>query len=130
MYKPTNNDLELMVKWCIKKFGYSKYAKGKPKIKFRPFLEKKKFDGRYIGDLNLIEVNPNNSIEFICATVVHELTHYKQNMYKYNILFRRYDYDNHPLEIKANAVMDKYSGELYEWFNKNRGKDLKLKDIK
>jgi Zn-dependent peptidase ImmA (M78 family) len=128
--KLDNNDLELLVKWCTKKFGYSKYIKGKPTIIFDIDLEKLDYLGLYDWDKNLITINPINNIRGICGIVIHEYSHYLQDGDRYVLLGDGVLYEENHFETKADKRMDKYKDRLYLWFKENKGKKVKLKDIK
>jgi hypothetical protein len=83
---------KLILSWCIEKYGPSEYANLKTlKIKLDSNLE---YIGQYMQYNNTITLNPR------CSTVIHEYTHFQQDMNKYHEY--RTSYENHPYEISSN----------------------------
>jgi hypothetical protein len=108
-----------MFDWCKKKFGESKYNSP-----FSIKISRKNNDvhGRYYDDLNFIQINIKQHKSFIdlCDTIIHEYTHYLQNMSMYDHYFSKHsrNYDNHPYEISANKKARMYCKELRADFKK------------
>lgn len=117
------NDILTMYMWCKEKFGISKYQKGFPKIVINRTC-KKEF-GLYYGDKNIIVINlkAHKSVIDLCNTVIHEYTHYLQNMEMYDEYFCKYNrnYNNHPYEISANNKAYKHEKALKKDFLSLRG---------
>jgi len=108
-----------MFDWCKSKFGESKFNNDfDVKISRK---EKGKY-GCYIDDLDIIQINLNvhKSLIELCDTVIHEYTHYLQNMVMYDKYFLKHNrnYNNHPYEISANNKAKKYRKELRAEFKK------------
>jgi len=114
-----------MFSWCYNKFGESKFNDN-----FDVKVSRKEKDkyGCYIDDMDVIQINLNahKSLIELCDTVIHEFTHYLQDMYMYNKYFLKHNrnYDNHPYEISADNKAKKYRKELRAEFKKVFAKDL------
>jgi hypothetical protein len=59
--------------------------------------------GQYNITNNHIQIHYDicGSVRMMIATIIHEYTHYTQNMKQYHILYKQYGYDRHPQEIEA-----------------------------
>lgn len=115
----TRKDVQFMLDWCSQKFGRSRFAKYPGLYLNRTNNE---FYGQYIPDKNKIQINlkKHRSVIEVCSTVIHEYTHYLQDMKKYNVYlyeFRR-TYCSHPYEYTARNREIRYSKELKSAFNK------------
>jgi hypothetical protein len=96
---------KLTLDWCIEKYGPSAYANVKTlTINLNPNLE---CLGQYFPYPNIIVINPkkHRSLIALCSTIIHEYTHFQQDMVKY--LEYRTSYDNHPYEISSNNRSDR-----------------------
>ena len=96
---------KLTLDWCIEKYGPSAYANVKTlTIDLNPNLE---CLGQYFPYPNTIVINPkkHRSLIALCSTIIHEYTHFQQDMVKY--LEYRTSYDNHPYEISSNNRSDR-----------------------
>jgi Zn-dependent peptidase ImmA (M78 family) len=115
----TRTEVLKALEFCVLEFGISKYKKEIPRIHF---MTKNKMasdpiaKGYYEPTKNLIVIFKcaHNSCVDLFDTMVHEYTHYCQDMSEYSRLCRSYSYDNHPYEIEAWA-----KGEEYKWFCKD-----------
>lgn len=90
----------LLLGWCIEKYGPSKYNNLKTlKIQIDP---NHIHFGMYEPCQNAIILNPkrHRSLLSWCSTVIHEYTHFKQDMEKYGEY--RTSYEKHPYEITCN----------------------------
>lgn len=87
----------LLLSWCKEKYGPSQYQNIKT-LKIRLDSKLEGF-GQYFPYLNEIVINPKKHKSLLqwCGTVIHEYTHFTQDMYKY--LEYRNRYENHPYEI-------------------------------
>lgn len=67
--------------------------------------------GQYDIARNKIEIHYNicGDVKMMIRTIIHEYTHYTQNMKKYDILYSLFGYDNHPQEIEARKNEKLYS---------------------
>lgn len=67
--------------------------------------------GQYDPRKNKIEIHYNvcGTVQMIIQTIIHEYTHYTQNLTKYDILYSQYGYDNHPQEVEARKNEKLYS---------------------
>lgn len=110
-----------MFEWCENKFGKSKFNED---FKIKISKAKDRY-GVYMRDKNTIQVNvkAHKSLLELCDTVVHEYTHYLQDMSMYVEYFLKYNrnYDNHPYEVTANNRAKKWKKKLREDFKKEFG---------
>jgi hypothetical protein len=112
--------LLLALSWCQKKWNKSEFKRTFPKLSLTS--KRKNFYGIYLSRSNLIIISKprHNSAIDIFGTVIHEYTHYLQNMEKYS----NYQYKNklkHPYEKTAMNREIKYRKELKNYvkqFNK------------
>jgi hypothetical protein len=96
---------KLILSWCIEKYGPSSYANVKTlTIKLDPTLD---CFGQYFPYHNQISVNPkmHRSLISWCSTIIHEYTHFQQDMIKYTEY--KTSYENHPYEISCNNRGDR-----------------------
>lgn len=104
---------ELLLGWCKEKYGPSQYQNIKT-LKIRLDQELDSF-GQYFPYPNEIVTNPRKHRSLLewCSTVIHEYTHFTQDMHKYTEY--RNSYENHPYEITCNnrADRDKYEARLW-----------------
>jgi hypothetical protein len=84
---------------------------GKPKNKKLPNIiissTKIEWMGMYDPVDNEIKVflNSSKTISDFVKVIIHEWVHYKQKILKdYNRLYKKYGYDDHPMEIEAHAA--------------------------
>jgi hypothetical protein len=114
--------IKWMFKWCKQKFGKSKFN---PKFEVKVSHKCKDKYGVYKDDKDIITIylNTHKSLIELCDTVIHEYTHYLQNMYMYDVYFFKYsrNYYNHPYEISANNKAAKYKKVLRSDFRKEFG---------
>lgn len=115
----TRKDIQFMINWCSQKFGISRFA-------LYPALyinrTERKFYGQYNPYKNRIQINlkKHKSLIHLCGTIIHEYTHYLQDMEKYNVYLYEFNrtYSNHPYEVTAQHREIKYSKELKSAFTK------------
>jgi hypothetical protein len=109
-----------VLEWCKKKWGLSKFQDDFPKLR----CYKKGDGGGYYGHFDdenntiIIYLEPHPTVEDLVETVIHEYTHYKQNVTE--------NYDNYVARYKA------YNDNPYEKTANNRAarwKDRCIKDI-
>lgn len=116
------NHIVWMFDWCKEKFGESKFNNDFS-VKISR-TDKSKF-GCYLDDLDTIQVNLNmhKSLIELCDTVIHEFTHYLQDMGMYDVYFDKYNrnYNNHPYEISADNKAKKWRKDLRADFKKEFG---------
>jgi hypothetical protein len=111
-----------MFNWCEQKFGKSKFNND-----FKVKISRTCWEdyGEYDCDGKVIQVNllPHKSFIELCDTIIHEYTHYLQNIYMYEVYLKKYsrNYDNHPYEISADNKAKKYRKNLRADFKKEFG---------
>ena len=106
---PSRKYVNKIVDWCVRTYGKSKYNREFPEIQYRK--------GSYMGEdpttmafyddvdaVIFINKEDHKSIRTLINSIIHEYTHYKQNMRHYDILSQYLPYNRNPLEIEANKV--------------------------
>jgi hypothetical protein len=110
--------IKTALEYCVKTFGLSQFNGSIPSIIIkRGRLEgDEKCRGFYDVSINTIVIFHIAHTSFIDVvnTVIHEYTHYLQDLGLYSILYRSFGYWDHPQEIEA----DKTAKE-YQWRCKN-----------
>lgn len=78
--------------------------------------------GQYDSNRNKVQVfhNTCGDVKMVIRTIIHEYTHYLQDMEKYWIVYKKVGYDNHPLELEARSNEKLYSPCWREIKNKVR----------
>ena len=108
--KPTRKHAVKIFEWCVKEYGKSKFNKVLPAIEFRKenYLTEG-FFGFYDSDDATIYINKdmNHDIPELVNSIIHEYTHYKQNMTHYQILSLYLSDEQNPLEIEAHEIADR-----------------------
>lgn len=107
--------------YCKMNVGYKRH-KGLPKFSIVKGKVEGTF-GEYCDKKISIYYNECVSVGKFVNTFIHEYTHHLQDLRGYNKVLSRVGYENHPLEIEANEVADKYKQDCLEQFRK-----LKLND--
>jgi len=113
-----------MLDYCKDKWGESVYHNDFPKLMVRKSVPK--YDVNMFGHYNYLTnticvyLSSHSSMVEICDTVIHEYTHYLQNMEEmYEKYMTKYykKYSNHPYEITAFRRGEKYKWEClkYVW---------------
>ena len=119
--KLTKRHVNKIVDWCLSTYGKSKYNRTFPDIQFKkPDYSNEDCAGLYDEVEHFIFVNKNDhsTLPDLVNTIIHEYTHYKQNMKHYQVLALYLDRDKHPMEIEANKVADRDTKKcLKEVFN-------------
>lgn len=103
--------------WCINKFG-NPLKTFNPTINISFDRRCKKMYGYYFDKEIVVYPNVCENKTRLIKTVIHEYCHYLQmpklnNITKYNKLFEKYGYDNHPLEVEARMYEEKYYKACY-----------------
>lgn len=67
--------------------------------------------GQYDVTNNMIQIHYNvcGDVKLLIQTIIHEYTHYLQNLKKYDVLYKQYGYDRHPQEVEARKNEVLYS---------------------
>lgn len=105
--KLTKRHVNKIFEWCLKTYGKSKYNKTLPVVQFKkPDFTNEDCAGVYDEVEHTIFINKDQhtSLEDLANSVIHEYTHYKQNMKHYQILALYLDDERHPMEIEANEI--------------------------
>lgn len=102
--------VELTNQWCENKLGTNDNRGCLTiHIKNQPYFTKPTYGGYDISS-NIIVIHKNRceNIEFIIKTILHEYVHYLQDIDGYDSMMDEFGYENHPLEIEANSIMNDY----------------------
>ena len=67
--------------------------------------------GQYSITNNHIQIHYDicGTVQMMIQTLIHEYTHYTQDLKKYDVLYSQFGYDNHPLEVEARKNEKLYS---------------------
>jgi hypothetical protein len=102
--------VELTNEWCEKNLGKNNtIGEVSIHIKDQGFSYKSNCGG-YDIETNTIYIYRDqcDTIEWIIKSLIHEYTHYTQDLRNYDLLLEEYGYRNHPQEIEANNMMNNY----------------------
>jgi hypothetical protein len=108
--KITKRHVNKIFGWCLKTYGKSKYNRTFPTIHFKkPDHTNEDCSGVYDEFEHTIFINKeqHDTLDDLVNTIIHEYTHYKQNMKHYQILALYLDNDKHPMEIEAEQVAER-----------------------
>lgn len=102
--------VELTDKWCVKNLGVNNELGDLTIHITNQSMWTKSCYGGYDVNSNIIYIYQNRcgNIEWIIKSILHEYTHYLQNLNDYDSLLETYGYDNHPHELEANYIMEDY----------------------
>jgi len=77
--------------------------------------------GHYSPTLNLIMINTFecDTLDMVTRTVIHEYTHYLQDMRSYFKLYKKHGYAEHPQELEACDNELKYERRALNYLKKN-----------
>ena len=91
----------MVMVYCIGKLGTHRY-KPIPKVSIIYNVDAKYY-GMFECGKNTIVINRAYSytIKLFIQTVIHEYTHYLQNMNEYKQLYKKVGYDKHPYEMES-----------------------------
>jgi len=91
----------LTLMYCIAKFGVHKYKKV-PTISVINNPDRKYY-GMFVCGTNKIVINRAHafSVKLLVQTILHEYTHYLQNMNEYKLVLKKVGYNKHPYEVEA-----------------------------
>ena len=87
--------------YCVNNLGTHKY-KPLPKVSIVHNADANYY-GMFHCGRNTIVINTSHSttIKLFIQTLIHEYTHYLQNMNEYKQIFKKVGYDKHPYEIES-----------------------------
>lgn len=106
---PSRKYVNKIVDWCVKTYGKSKHNRQFPQVQYRKGIymnEDPRTMAFYDDQDGVIFINKDDhrSLLSLANSIIHEYTHYKQNMKHYDILSQYLPYRKNPLEIEANNV--------------------------
>jgi hypothetical protein len=97
------------IKWCETNLGTKSYKVG---YSVRTFGDKSvPLYGRYDSIFRTITVYKDHTptVKSVVKVVLHEYTHYLQNLRWYNNVLSKVGYNKHPQEIEARGMENMYS---------------------
>jgi hypothetical protein len=97
------------IMYCMQTLG-TKSAKRIPTVSIIKRGRSRRY-GQYDPNLNHIQIHYNicGTVQMMIQTLIHEYTHYTQNMKKYHVLYSQFGYDAHPQEVEARKNEKLYS---------------------
>jgi hypothetical protein len=105
--KPTRRHALKIFDWCIEKYGISKYNRIVPIIEFRKgdyYTEGCMAFYDEIESTIFLDKTMHHDLYELASSIIHEYTHYKQNMRHYQILSMYLPDHKHPMEIEAYKI--------------------------
>lgn len=117
---PTRNEVlkigRAAERWCRDNMGINRRKKYDPTITYYKSLPTDKCMGEYRHWDNEIIVYYNNTptIKEFIQTIIHEWQHQLQPMSKYDAMLDMVGYEEHPLEIAAEAAEKKHYKSLWK----------------
>jgi Zn-dependent peptidase ImmA (M78 family) len=119
--KLTRSHINKILDWCINTYGKSNFNKQIPVVEFKkPDYSNEDCMAFYdeIEGLIFINKEQNTTLYDLANSIIHEYTHYKQNMKHYQILSLYLPDHKNPMEIEAEKVAKKDTKKcLKEVFN-------------
>jgi hypothetical protein len=119
--KVTKRHANKIFEWCVKTYGKSKYNKIVPEIEYRKGDHTTEECSAFYDEIEgiiFIDKDQNDTLEELANTIIHEYTHYKQNMKHYQILSLYLTEDKNPMELEAEQIAEKDTKKcLSEVFN-------------
>lgn len=108
---------DLIITWCISKFGTRKYC---PNVSVVNVKDRKEPDyawyepDRHTPEIT-INITPTSNVQNLVDSLLHEYTHYLEPNFqqRYEEYEKKYDYDHHPLEKKARKVAKKHRRKCF-----------------
>lgn len=106
---PSRKYVNKIVDWCVKTYGKSRYNRDFPEIHYRKkyyVYDDTNTIAFYDDHDGIIYINKdeNKNLRALANSIIHEYTHYKQNMRHYDVLSMYLPYKSNPLEIEANQI--------------------------
>jgi len=108
--KLTKKHADKIFEWCVEKYGKSKYNRELPQIEFRKGDYYTEGCMAFYDDIEstiFIDKSRHHDLYELASSIIHEYTHYKQNMRHYQILSLYLPDNKHPMEIEAYKIANK-----------------------
>ena len=109
----TRTALRLIAKetimYCMQTLG-TKSSKSIPTVSIIKRGRSRRY-GQYNVTMNHIQIHYNicGDVKTLIQTLIHEYTHYLQNLKQYHVLYSQFGYDAHPQEVEARGNEKLYS---------------------
>jgi Zn-dependent peptidase ImmA (M78 family) len=106
---PSRKHVNKIIDWCVKNYGRSKYNKEFPTVMYRTakYMDEDPRTMAYYDEdqgVMYIKKEDHKNLYQLASTIIHEYTHYKQNLHHYNIISMYTPYKEHPMEKEANKI--------------------------
>lgn len=106
---PSRKYVNKIVDWCYRTYGRSKHNREFPEVQYRKgsYMNEDPNTMAFYDDQDgviFINKEDHGSLNTLANSIIHEYTHYMQNMKHYDILSQYLPYNRNPLEIEANRV--------------------------
>lgn len=105
--KPTKKHVNQIFNWCINTYGKSKFNKDTPTVEFKKSDYHTEGCMAFYDEIEgtiFISKDQNNTLKELANSIIHEYTHYKQNMKHYQVLSLYLSDQKNPMEIEANKI--------------------------
>lgn len=129
---PHRGHVDKIYEWCKKKYGRSKYNGRYPEVVFR---KGDYYDGEewgYYDEIDrciYINRDKHETVADLVDTLIHEYTHYLQNMHHYQIISKYLDPHEHPMEISAENAAEKDGPECLAYLENLYKKHIDKEDL-
>jgi hypothetical protein len=108
--KITRKHAVQILEWCVKTYGKSKFNRTFPSLEFKKGDYYTDECMAFYDDIEstiFVDKDKNNNLEELANSIIHEYTHYKQNMKHYQILALYLPDNKNPMEIEAERISKK-----------------------
>lgn len=108
--KITKKDAIKILDWCVQTYGKSKFNRSFPTLDFKKsdyYTEGCMAFYDEIESTIFVAKDLHHNLEDLANSIIHEYTHYKQNMRHYQILALYLPDHKNPLEVEAEKVANK-----------------------
>lgn len=101
--------VEQTIMWCEKNLGTKPSRQGS--LNYKVISGKVPSYGVYDYKNNTITIyrNHTSDVKMVVRTVLHEYTHFLQNLRYYNLVLSRVGHTKHPQEKEASMIENRYS---------------------
>jgi hypothetical protein len=113
-----------ILQYCIENFGLSRFKDYEiPNIKIHDIKPDKtkgflKTDVAFFNNekncITIFKPNVKSFVDFI-DSIIHEYTHYKQDLSNYDEMELTYGYYDHPMELEANKIASEHKWKCKDY---------------
>jgi len=129
---PHRGHVDKIYEWCKNKYGRTKYNGRYPE---EVSGKGDYYDGEEWGYYDEIDQciyinrDKNETLADLVDTMIHEYTHYLQNMYHYKVISKYLEHHEHPMEISAENAAQKDSQECLKYLENTYKKQSDKEDL-